>query len=86
MTFLELPWEDVVFPLILPCLPLQTLFQLRRVSLKGKIVMFLSFFFVCHMFLHDIALWFTVSHCICLLIGPAIFHDFVNPVLTSVSS
>lgn len=36
MSFLDLPWEDVVFPMILPCLPLQTLFQLRRVSLKGK--------------------------------------------------
>lgn len=35
-SFLDLPWEDVVFPMILPCLPLQTLFQLRRVSLKGK--------------------------------------------------
>ena len=37
MSFLDLPWEDVVFPMILPCLPLKTLFTLRRVSSKGKI-------------------------------------------------
>lgn len=32
LTFLDIPWEDVIFKYIMPCLPLQTKFQLRRVS------------------------------------------------------
>ncbi|XP_062594412.1 F-box/LRR-repeat protein 15-like [Saccostrea cucullata] len=32
LTFLDIPWEDVVFKYIMPCLPLQTKFQMRRVS------------------------------------------------------
>lgn len=31
-SFLDLPWDDVLFQYILPLLPIQTLFQLRRVS------------------------------------------------------
>lgn len=32
LTLLDIPWEDVIFRYIMPCLPLQTKFQLRRVS------------------------------------------------------
>ncbi|KAK3089965.1 hypothetical protein FSP39_008052, partial [Pinctada imbricata] len=39
LTFLDLPWEDVIFRYILPCLPLQTQFQLRRVSLGFRDLM-----------------------------------------------
>ncbi len=32
LTFLDLPWEDVLFHNILPCLNIQTIFRLRGVN------------------------------------------------------
>lgn len=36
ITFLDIPWDDVLFQYILPLLPVQTLFQLRRVSTLSR--------------------------------------------------
>ncbi|KAK3590947.1 hypothetical protein CHS0354_034517 [Potamilus streckersoni] len=36
ISFMELPWEDVVFPYIFSCLPIQMLFRLRNVSRQCK--------------------------------------------------
>lgn len=43
LTFLEIPWEDVIFKYIMPCLPLQTKFQMRRVSKQCLEMMTLYF-------------------------------------------
>lgn len=44
---MDIPWEDVVFKYIMPCLPLQTKFQLRRVSKQC---------------LEMVTLYFSISH------------------------